>query len=231
MGIYAGVNGVVRQVTQPRAGVNGAVRTVSHGFNSVNGTRRQFFGLLEDVARVEARVEYLGVKSIDSSGNFTEALTGNLTTLNQYGRLTASGTQLQILCNTIGKSLNVSGALYAVFNNGREVYLTYLFDSFARYGSAISFPVTYSIVLGHTSSSWRAEGGYICSCCGELYSGYVNESASGTKMALLNSADFQILSELRSGYGGPYQYVNLNFASGITIDGRTVPVKVVSELT
>ena len=224
MGIYAGVNGVRRKITRPYAGINGARRTISKGFKGLNGARRQFFGPLEAVASVEIRVS--GAWIHDSSSPAVHST--SLSEISRYASVSISSNALSVGCSITGKKVQLYAYVYAVFADGHEVLIYYLTEELPAYGASISWPVSY--YTSTTSDSGRTEGSRWNVCCGiDVCPGYVEDSASGNiTLTTLTNCFVEIGSGISSGSGR--QYTQMSFGN-ITIDGRSVPVRVVSQLT
>lgn len=228
MGIYAGVNGVRRKISQPYVGVNGARRTISKGFLGRSGTRYQFFGPLEDVASVEVRPEWIWLQDMDSNGNASNAQVFNSASgISSYGYVSISGNTISICCSTRGKYFSVTGYIYAIFLNGREVMMNWLSNDTPAYGASMSLPVGY---YQHMGGNDYSTGAYGLSCCGEsVYSSYVDISVSGTTtLTRFPGSDFYVGAGVKTGSGS--STTQMTFSS-INIDGRNVPVRVVSKLT
>lgn len=229
MGIYASVNGVARKVTMPRVGISGTVRTVRHGFCAVGGTRRQFFGPLEDVTAVEIRVNCGWNYNVDSAGSTSNpAYFTSLTEANRYGSVSISSSSITTQCSMTGKAVCLNADVYALFSDGHEVLVSYLSEEAARYGASISWPVGYD--LSCTSYSGDVTGTRWNVCCGtNVYPFYFHDSTYGTTtLTVLTSYFVHIGAGMTSGSG--QQYTRMTFGN-ITIDGRSVPVRVVSQLS
>lgn len=231
MGIYAGVNGVRRKISQPYVGVNGARRTISRGFNGRYGTRYQFFGPLEDVVAVEIQFYSVVTYDLDSSGALSG--TGNVSTsladANRYGSFSISGGTVYFSGNVNGKATLLYAEVYAVFADGHKAQADWISENYAEYGAAISWTISY--YLSVTSS----DGGYCRasqwhSCCGtNIGYGYYEDSKSGTT-TLTSLTNYTV--EIGGGMfvGSGRSGVQLSF-SNVTIDGKSVPVQISSRLT
>lgn len=230
MGVYAGVNNVLRKVTQHRAGVNGAVRTVQWGFCGINGARRQVFGPLEDLAAIEIRVSDGTNYDIDSAGTTSNPVYfSSLSDANRYALVSIFNNSISVQCSITGKAVCLTPNVYAVFADGHEVLIDYLSVNSAKYGAAISWPVNYYVSVT-SNTSGRVYGTQWTWCCGtNLQSSYFENSASGTvTLNTLNQFGISIGAGVTSGSGRQYTQMTFN---QITIDGRTIPVRVISQLT
>lgn len=229
MGVYAKVNGVARKVSDIRAAVDGAVRTVRYGFCGVSGVRRQFFGPLEDVTAVEIEVEGGWLYDLDANGNSSDRQNiYSAAAVSPYGSVSISGNAITVTCETVGKEIRFYGSAYAVFSNGRRVDLDYLSESWAEYGASVSFPISFYVLISASGSN-RTEGVWLCWFGEKLYDGYVSGYKSGSKtFTSIGSNDIEVGTGIKSGSGK--HTVQMSF-SNITIDGRTVPVRVVSKLS
>ena len=230
MGIYAGVSGVRCKISQPYAGVNGVRRTISKGFAGQYGGRYQFFGPLEDVASVEIRVGYFNIYDVDSSGTTSNSVTSSsLEELNRYASVSISSNSISVQGSITGKAVCLSPNVYAIFADGHEVFIDYLSVNNAEYGAAISWPVSYNASITSYTGG-RVYGTQWNWCCGtNLHAGYWEDSISGTvTLNTLSQYWISIGAGISSGSGRDYIQMTFN---PITIDGRNVPVRVISQLT
>lgn len=225
MGIYVGVNGVRRKISQPYVGVNGVRRTISKGFCGRYGGRYQFFGPLEDVASVEIRVSGAWIHDRSSSSVHSTSLSE----ISRYATVSISSNMLSVECGITGKEVQVYAHVYAVFADGHEVLIYYLTEEQPAYGASISWPVSYYISIT-SSTSDRVSGTRWNNCCGtDVRPGYFEDSDSGSvTLTTLTNCFVEVGSGIKSGSG--WHYTQMSFGN-IIIDGRNVPVRVISQLT
>lgn len=230
MGIYAGVNGVRRKISQPYAGVNGVRRTISKGFAGQYGGRYQFFGPLEDVARVEIRVSGGFHCDIDTSLNTSNNLYFNsMAEATRYAYISISGNSISVQGYVTGKAVCLTPVVYAVFSDGHEVPIDYISIRTAEYGAAISWPVSYYISIVVSGSGYSTGNNWNWCCGTKLNDRWFEGSISGTTtLNTLSESGISVGAGMTSGSGR--SNIQMTFGD-ITIDGRNVPVRVVSQLT
>ena len=225
MSIHVGVDGVVRQIGEPRAGIWGVMHFPYCGICGVDNVARQFYGVDNWLESVAVVVDSADVWETNSDGDYVNSIIDYATKaeLAQYCTLTIGSNYISIRSTSSHRNKfgEVYATCYAVAKSGYRVPLE---EAIRNCKASISWPVGY-----RCSFSGSGSGRNILDCCGTSLVDSWYDSASGTKIITeldFNNAD--VGSAITSSSGS--QTIRMNFTSPITINGKLYPVSVLDEV-
>lgn len=222
MGIYAGVDGVVRQINSLDAGRYYSVYHTHSYKAGVSGVVRDLTDITSQIDHIEIRVEYIYTSTIDTEGSWVSTDGYDLATANKYGKveINTSNKMVRIWCYTGLKEIYAYSYVYVVFKDGHETSFGELINDAP--GTTFQFQV-YGYVYSSTT------GWYNNNCFGSpVVDGYVRGSASARKYLTSVSGDYSyILAGLR--YNGS-TYSQHTFEK-MTINGTEFPIVLVNNLS
>lgn len=208
--------------------INLVVSDTSLSGFTVNGRPIRTAPPLDELAAVEIRVDTVGIWDVS-----TESVSSNVqyyhdkTEASKYGSISIAEKEIEVRGNTKGKGIGVYGTLYAVFEDGYRIELLQLLKYYADCKGAVSWPVGYYLSISGSSS----EGVYTLACCGQdARESRFTDSASGTTTLVWEKIDEQSIEVYAAvAYGSGTQRTRMSFTN-LTLDGRRLPVRVVSKL-
>ena len=224
MGIYAGVNGVVRQINSLDAGRYYSVYHTHSYKAGVSGVVRDLTDITSQIDHIEISVENIYTDTIDTNGDWVSSDGYDLETANKYGKVEVdtSNKWVRVWCYTALKEIYAYSYIYVVFKDGHKVGFGDLISSAP--GTTFQFQV-YGYVYFSTT------GWYNSICLGEgIVENYVSGSKSARKYLTSVSSynDYAyVLGALR--YNGRV-YSQLTFEK-MTINGTVFPIVLVNNLS
>lgn len=217
MGVFAGVDGVVREMSYIDAGRAG-VHHIPEGWAGVDGVTRQFFAVSE-IDHIEIDVNAVTTFTCDADRNIQSTDGYDLATANQYGTITISSTQIQVTCTTKYKWIEIGYTVNVVFKDGHSTTLYKLC-------SATSAIFALSVTGYQYFSN---DGGYINYCLGNVVlEDYVSGSTSATKTLSTATASFGQLAAIMQSSGTCRSRQTFN---SIQINGTQYDIVIVNNLT
>ena len=221
-----GVDGVVRQVGEPRAGIWGAVRFPYCGICGVGNVARPFYGVDDWIESVAVVVDSAEVWETNSDGDYLDSIIDYTTKaeIAQYCTLTIGSNYISVRSTASNKCKfsEVYATLYAVAKSGCRVPLN---EAIQNCKASISWPVGY-----RCSFSGSGSGRYILHCAGTALrdKSYTDSVSSTVTLTELDGNMADVGSAITSSSGS--QTIRMNFTSPITINGKSYPVSVLDEL-
>lgn len=220
MGIYNGIDGVVRQTSEIHSQLGSVQYHISSGHAGIDNVNRQVY-YDNNIKDILIDVQNVTVYDFDTSVSENPPLTlfgSGLSTANQYGNVNVGSNYVQVSCHTSGKYIYVSGSVFIRFNDDHRTYI-HLFAN--QSGLPIQFSVTHNASCG---------SGYIIFLneifnARPLVSFWDSGSQTYTHTEFPNS-NVSIAFGSRSTSGQTSQYYN-----SCTINGINYPITVVNSLT
>ncbi len=219
MGIYAGVDGVVRNIPYVDVSPNGAVRHAPEGYVGVDGALRKFRNALDDIDYIKLSYISCEASNCNSSGPYGD-LGRTVSICSQYASISIGSNYASVKTTAAGKWVGIrGGSMDVVFKDGHQADLRNMVNS------GLKLPV--SISVSYYMSAYGG-GRYVNNVQGvPVYSGSFYNSTSGTTTVnVANHEASYIASALTS---GSYFSVQQTFNS-IALGGRSFPVRVVNNL-
>ena len=217
MGVFAGVDGVVREMSYIDAGRAG-VHHIPEGWAGVDGVARQFFAVSE-IDHIEIDVNNVTTYTCDADRNIQSTDGYDLATANQYGSISVTDTQIQVTCTTKYKWIEIDYTVNVVFKDGHSTTLYKLC-------TATSAIFTLSVTGYQYFSN---DGGYVNYCLGNaVLEDYVSGSASATKTLATATASYGELAAIMQSSGTCRSRQTFNSAQ---IDGKQYDIVIINNLT
>lgn len=217
MGVFSGVDGVVREMNCIDVG-RGGVHHTSEGWAEVDGVTRQF-AAVSDIDHVEIDVGSVSTYTYDADGNMQSTDGFDLATANQYGAVTISSNQIQVTCSTRYKLIQVVYNVIVVFKDGHRTSLYNLYRA-----SSVTFALS---VTGYEYFS--NDGAYVNECMSNpILETYVDGSASATKTLSTAISPSGSLAALMLSSGTCHSRQTFN---SIQINGTEYDIVIVNNLT
>lgn len=228
MGIYAGINGVVRSVPSSDTAVSGVIRHVTRITAGVSGVVKSVLQVLDQIDRFEVELKRVSVWDISGESLIHEDPTLTLEQLNAFGTLTITDTSIRVIGGKVkGKFVDAQPLLICVFSDGHRSDLRALGNAKEFSPTDFQFPISYYI-----SFSSNGNGRYTCDALGQqVKGGYVSGSSRGTTTVSPTDSWWNSFSIGAGRTSGSGSQTSEQSYSNITILGKSFPVKVRNSLS
>lgn len=231
MSIHVGVGGVVREVTGLPVGAGGVIRQTDLGLCGVNGAMRQFFGTVKSL---EISDFYASVDEVTADGDYVQEIYygSSKAEFAKYATATITSNSIQVKCTYANKNqlACLFPSVFAVFENGFRVLLD---EAIWKLGWTLSWPVKYSFTAS-SSSTWASRSMLrVCDVdpMPDGYSGSKSGTITVTEADAVNNSCIEIGGCMTKGSSSSYNTFKFTFSSPAVINGVSVPVTVVNDLT
>lgn len=222
MGIYAGVDGVVRQINSLDTGRYYSVYHTHSYKAGVSGVVRDLMDITSQIDHLEISFEYVYTATIDTDGGWVSYDGYDLATANANGNISidSSNNSIYVYCYKGLKSIEVWGYFNIVFKDGHKASFTELLND----APGLTFQLTVYAYEYFNTTGW-----YINYCLGTaMIDAYVSGSRSARKYLTTASGNYtELYSALR--YNGR-TYAHQKYEA-FTINGVSIPIKVVNNLS
>lgn len=222
MGIYAGVNGVVRQIEGLDIGRQNLINHMNVCKAGVGGVVRDLMGLLEQVSYVLIEPDTVLTYEVNSNGTIADGgvYEYGLDAINKYGSVSITDNQIQVTCSTRRRCIELMSEFYVVYKDGHRTPFRTVLNQFSNASFTLS-------VTGY--EYFNNDGWYFNHCLGTpVLDAYV--SGSETKTITITEAGSNISDiEASMKYGGTCR--SRQTFNSLTINGQKVPIKIISELS
>lgn len=220
MGIYSGVNGVVRELNSLDAGRYYSVYHTHSYKAGVSGVVRDLMDITSQIDHLEISFEDVYTATIDTDGDWVSYDGYDLATANANGKVTIESNYIYVYCYKALKSVNVYGYFNIVFKDGHRTSFTELLND----APGLTFQLTVYAYEYFSTTGW-----YVNYCLGTaMLDVYVSGSRSARKYLTAASGNYvDLYSALR--YNGT-TYAHQKYEA-FTINGVSIPIKVVNNLS
>lgn len=220
MGIYAGVDGVVRQINSLDAGRSYSVYHTHSYKAGVSGVVRDLTDVVSQIDHLEISFENVYTSTLDTDGSWKSYDGYDLATANANGKVTIESNYIYVYCYKSLKSVEVWGYFRIVFKDGHKVSFRELIND----APGLTFQLTVYAYEYFSTTGW-----YINYCLGTaMIDAYVSGSRSARKYLTTVTSDYaELYSALR--YNGT-TYAHQKYEA-FTINGVSIPIKVVNNLS
>lgn len=229
MAIYAGIDGVSREIKQFETSRWSENRIAYSWKAGINGVVRPLNDIAENIDYVEINPRRIETYKIDSDGDRTDDATlgYSLETANKYGKVDIDDDSICVYSYNNGVEILLESDFYIVFKDGTRVELR----DIAKETELFSFNLKVYTKMWITNSSSN-KGFYRTWCLGtQLYSAYYTDSASvSTNITeIKDNKNYSLISAAKkSGSGRTY---TLQRFDKFTINGKSYSIKIRSTLT
>lgn len=220
MGIYAGVDGVVRQINSLDAGRSYSVYHTHSYKAGVEGVVRDLTDVVSQIDHLEISFEWVYTATIDTNGDWVEYDGYDLATANANGKIEIASNYIYVYCYKALKSINAEAYFYIVFKDGHKVSFRELLND----APGLNFQLTVYAYEYFSTTGW-----YRNYCLGTaIIDAYVSGSRSARKYLTAADGNYaDLYSALR--YNGT-TYAHQKYEA-FTINGVSIPIKVVNNLS
>lgn len=222
MGIYAGVDGVVREVQNMEVGRSYVVRHSQIWKAGVDGVVRDLMPLTDQIDHILVAPTYIYTYTINSSGEYVSTDGYDLETATKYGSVTIDTTNkyVQVQCTTALKEILLLSSIYVVYKDGHRSGFYDVINKETDNG----FSMKVTAYEYFSTTGW-----YYSYCLGQpVKSDYVSGSETTTATITTASGYYsEVMAALR--YSGTVR--SRQTFTTITINGISFPVKISNELS
>lgn len=211
MGMYCGIDGVVRNVAGTDSGIKGVVRHMHGGYAGVNGVMRSFLEVLDQIDHVEGFAsEIIACKMVEeNNGWYTERIGAGIDAVNSVGKVTIQNNGISFSCSQNERSVMAIFYFYIVFSDGHK-------EKFEKFYSNTMEPIQLNVSYFNRTEDYADNS---------LFGKPLTDAGSHTKDVSFDPANYPFAA---SSVGAICLYnksqecsQTYNYA---TIGGRTFPV-------
>lgn len=231
MSIHVGVGGVVREVTGLPAGSGGVIRQTDLGLCGVSGVMRQFYGVVKSL---EISDFWAYADEVTADGDYVQEMYfgRSKTEFAKYATATITSNSIQVKCTYAHKNMlaYLRPSIFVVFENGFRVLLD---EALRRLGWTLSWPVKYNFTVSSSSAWANRHIFHVCDAepAPDGFSGSKSGTITVTEADAVNNSEIGIGGCMTKGSSSSYNTFKFTFSSPALINGVSVPVTVVNDLT